>query len=228
MSDQQDNTEAEIAQTILADADIDEAADKKPAAKGDEQPAKKSKGKAPAEKPKEDASKEANAEGSEGEGSDDEGIEYEDFTLPEGMEVDEEGMKLFKTEIKAFNGGKGLSQEDAQKLIDMHTKVMSEAVAAQQQQWTELTNQWIAEIKDDKDYGGPKFKETQAEILLAAQEYGDTEFVEILKREPAFANRPAFVRFLANVGRTLKEDQAQRGRNAKPIKDIAERMYPSS
>jgi len=172
------------------------------------------------------------AEGSEGANSDEDAgdggeIEYKDFTLPEGMEVDEVGMTSFKTEIKAFNDGEGLTQEDGQKLIDMHTKVMGEALTAQQQQWTDVTNGWVDEIKADTEYGGAKFQQTQSEMLLAAQEYGSPELVDILKKEPAFANRPAFVKFMTNVGRTLTEDQHQRGEPSKPKKDVSERLYPN-
>jgi hypothetical protein len=102
---------------------------------------------------------------------------------------------------------------------------MGEAVEAQQQQWTELTNGWLKEIKSDSEYGKDKFKDTQAEMMLAAQEYGSPELVEILKKEPAFANRPAFVKFMANVGRTLKEDTHQRGNPGKPKKGPAEILY---
>lgn len=172
-----------------------------------------------------DKGKSDDGEGSEDGESEGDAIEYDDFTIPEGFEVNDEAMEAFKTEAKAFNGGKGLSQEDAQKALDMHVKVMGEAVEAQQQQWTELTNGWLKEIKGDSEYGKDKFKNTQAEMMLAAQEYGSPELVEILKKEPAFANRPAFVKFMANVGRTLKEDTHQRGEPGKPKKGAAEILY---
>ena len=58
--------------------------------------------------------------------------EYADFTLPEGMEADPDLIAEFKAEAKRLN----LSQEDAQKLVDIQAKLaekQSKAVLEQHQ-----------------------------------------------------------------------------------------------
>ena len=159
-------------------------------------------------------------------GDDDEAepITYDDLKVQEGMEVDEVALGSFKELAAAMNDGKGLSREDAQKLVDFR----AEMVKSQMGEWEQTFSEWRGEIHADKQIGGDKFKtETVPNVFAAAEKYGGAEMVKLLRTNPVYGSNPHIVRMLNRVGETLAEDKAERGgQAAPPAKTAAEIMYP--
>ena len=57
-----------------------------------------------------------------------ESIGYDDLVMPEGMPIDENMLGEFKGIAAEMNDGKGLSKEDAQKLIDFRAKSVKDSI----------------------------------------------------------------------------------------------------
>jgi len=156
----------------------------------------------------------------EGEGEGEQGAPetYEDFTLPEGMELDPESSEQFKATAKEMN----LTQEQAQKLVDLQGQVM----AKQQEQLAQTVEQWKEDVKNDPEIGGPNMEKSVQEAQKALAAYG-TDGLKDMLNQSGLGNHPEVVKFFAKVGRTLKEDTAEDGAAGKGNEDktLAEALY---
>ena len=153
-------------------------------------------------------------------------IDYNDLVMPEGMDIDENMLGEFKEIATEMNGGKGLSKEDAQKLVDFRAKSVKDSMG----EWETRFSEWRGELLSDKEIGGDKFKtDTVPNVLAAAERYGDKEMLTLLQTNKMYGENPALVRMLNRVGETLRADQHARGRAAGPNDDESRlrRMYPS-
>lgn len=174
-------------------------------------------------------------EGAEGEGKeaakvDDAPIEYTDFTLPEGVEASPEQMAAFK---EAAAGAK-LSQEQAQGLMDLHTKALTEAATKPYEVWRDTQEQWQKEIKADPEFGGAKLEtETIPSIAKAIKAFSPTPEAEKALRQ-AFhltgaGNHPEMIRFMARIGKSLAEGTHVGGKptDGDGGKSAAQKLYPT-
>lgn len=149
-----------------------------------------------------DASDADGGDGDGGEGGEQQGAPeaYEDFTLPEGMEMDsaslEKASELFK--------GANLNQEQAQQFVDlMAEKVAADAQAAEEQHKATV-QQWLSDAKGDSDMGGAKWAATETAALKAMDKFGSPELKEFMNTT-GLGNHPEMIRMLARVGQTTSE-----------------------
>jgi hypothetical protein len=75
--------------------------------------------------------------------------------MPEGMEVDKALLDKAVPLFKELN----LTQEDAQKLIDLQSGTVQEGAQAQVEAHNQVLESWDKEIKADPEFGGDKFDE---------------------------------------------------------------------
>lgn len=152
---------------------------------------------------------------------------YDELTAPEGMDVDEVALGNFKELAATMNDGKGLSKEDAQKLVDFR----GEMVKAQADQWEQTFSEWRGEIQADKELGGKHFaSKTVPNVLAAAEKFGGKEMVQLLKTNKMYGENPPLIRLLNRVGETLREDKVERSTKAaegNQAEAKLQRMYPS-
>lgn len=150
---------------------------------------------------------------------------YSDFTLPEGVESDAAAMQ----EASALFKELGLTQEQAQKLVDFQAKKIQEGSASQADTYSQLVNGWLDEAKGDKEYGGEHFDENAAIAAKAVNTFGSPKFKELLETY-GIGNHPEMIRFAFNVGKTLKEDIPGSSSNpaANTEKSRVQIMYPNS
>lgn len=123
--------------------------------------------------------------------------EYADFTMPEGIELDTELTDQFKATAKELN----LTQDQAQKVIELGAAMRqrdAEAIVA-------LREDWITQTKSDPEIGGDKLDATLATAKRAVSAYGSQQFIDLLNQS-GLGNHPEVVRFMANVGKTVAED----------------------
>lgn len=146
--------------------------------------------------PKTTDSKTADVKGAE------QAIEYKDFTLPEGLEADKESLDAFKNAAKELK----LTQEQAQKFVDMQTSLTQKAAKAQTEAWQNMRKEWADAAKGDKEVGGEAFKGNIAVAKRALDKYATKEFREAIEAT-GMGDHPELIRFLYRVGKTLKEDQ---------------------
>ena len=172
----------------------------------------------------------ATAEAKDADGDDADGkaepVNYDALEMPKDMEIDKASLGEFKDIAAEMNDGKGISVEDAQKLVDLRAKM----VKASSSEWETRFSEWRGELLSEKEIGGDNFKKvTVPNVLAAAERYGDKEMMELLQTNKMYGENPALVRMLNRVGETLRADQLVRGRATEPGDEEARlrRMYPS-
>lgn len=155
---------------------------------------------------------------------------YEDFKLPEGVELAPEAIAEVGTLFKEM----GLSQAQAQKLVDFHTKTLqstAEAVTkAPMDAWMAQKATWKTEIKADPEIGG-KLGEVKARIGAMYDALGDAKLVSEFKSAmdlTGAGDNPAFIKLFNKLAERLGEGSPIIGNTPKPKPgSAAQAMYPN-
>ena len=161
--------------------------------------------------------------GQQGEGDDKPGPQgapdqYEPFTVPEGIDVDDDLIN----EAADIYHKLGLSQEQAQQLVDLDTQRMEAA----NQEWAGINAQWVNDIKTDAEMGGGKFPETLSMAKKAMDKLGSDGLRDILN-DSGLGNHPELVRSFAKMGRLLSEGTVHTGQPKGGSTDPAYVLFPS-
>ena len=149
---------------------------------------------------------------------------YEDFTLPEDWEVPDARL----TEFHDFARQRGMSQEDAQAAVDLHTSVMQEFIEKQQEVWDTTRQGWIDKAKSDPDLQDENGS-SEAAFAVAkkgALSVGGEALLEALNDTGA-GDHPAVIKAFFEVGRRMSEDTLELGGARTDTRTRAQRMYPS-
>lgn len=147
---------------------------------------------------------------------------YADFDLPKGLEMNAE---LLEQAIPVFQE-LGLSQEQAQKLVDIQAKHIEASQQGQQDAFNQLKLDWIEQAKNDKEIGGDKFDENVATAKDALSKFGNEGLTKLLN-DFGIGNHPDVIRFMANIGRLTKEDNPDNsGQVVKGENDRVSVLYP--
>jgi hypothetical protein len=136
---------------------------------------------------------------------------YTEFKLPEGVAVDAEALKP-ATELFAESG---LSQEQAQKFIDLALARETATTTRSVQAFVDLQNQWVSEIKADRDIGGERLKGSLASAARAIDRLDVPGLREALSFTGA-GNHPAVVKAFVRLGQMIQEDRFRPGRDVQP------------
>lgn len=140
---------------------------------------------------------------------------YTDFTLPEGMPVDEQILGLSHEVFKELD----LSQAGAQRLVDLQLQVREAEFKTLIENHQQQQQDWIKEIKADPELGGTKFERSTATARRPVEQFGDDEFRALLEPfDPetnptglGLANNPAFNRVFYRIGSAISEDNPGSG-----------------
>lgn len=149
---------------------------------------------------------------------------YEDFKLPEGFEADTETLAEAQSLFKEMN----LSQDAAQKLVDMWTGKQRTAQEANTKAWTDLRTAWVNEAKADKEFGGQNFNASLGLAKNALKAFGTPKLNEALEFS-GMGDHPELIRFLTKVGKAIGEDSLKFGHagQSQPKKDASDVLYPN-
>jgi hypothetical protein len=136
-------------------------------------------------------------------------VTFTDFSLPEGVTVNEVSMNTFKDVLS----GELPPQERGQRLIDMHLAEIQrrDQAAADNQMnvWNETQAQWKEQVKADPELGGNRFNTTLQTCIGAVNRYGGTDAqITELKQALSFTgagSNPAIIRLINNMAGALKE-----------------------
>ncbi len=157
---------------------------------------------------------------------------YAEFTIPDGLTMDEAGM----TEFQALAKEQDLTQEQAQKLLEFGGSKIKDMVTAPYRMWNELQTTWQAEINADPEIGGTHLEDT---IAAAAELYKISPSNPYVKSETeakalqdalnltGVGNNPAMVRLFARIGMSLREPAPLSGGVVPQEKNILDSLYPS-
>lgn len=146
-----------------------------------------------------------------------------EFKYPQGYQVDETALGEYSAAFKEL----GLTNEQAQRLVDMDAKRSTSsteaAVAAHKQQ----VETWVGELKSDPEFGGAKFEANVGIANSALAAFGSPELTQFFK-ETGLGNHPLLVKAFHKIGTQLGEGSIHKTTSNQPAeRSIAERMYPN-
>lgn len=149
---------------------------------------------------------------------------YADFTMLENVTVDAdllaEATPLFK-EL-------GLTQDQAQKLVDFQAKQVQAGSQVQVDAFNTLMTDWQEQSRNDKEFGGDAFDENVKIAQAAVTAFGTPELKQLLE-DHGVGNHPEIIRFMVKVGKLTAEDVP--GLTAAPTSAAQDRvstMYPNA
>lgn len=153
-----------------------------------------------------------------GQGGDD-SLSY-DLKSPEGVEMAEDDLKGIADTAKEM----GLSNDQAQALVNLKAQWQSEASDQAQANLGNLVKSWEEEIRSDKDFGGQKFDESIQDVKRVMDKFGTDELRSALD-ETGFGSHPLLFRFVAQIGKVLREDAHIAGDPSSAPRTMADVIY---
>ena len=127
--------------------------------------------------------------------------EYGEFSLPEGLRIDESAFNDFAPLAKEF----GLTQEQAQKLVDVAAGLVDRTTKTAEGVHADTIKKWADDSRNDAEVGGKDFDANLAVAISAIDKFGDDELKQILDAS-GFGNHPAVVRLFYRVGKAASND----------------------
>lgn len=147
-----------------------------------------------------DPSKPAGAEGAAGNGQQNEPPketpkvpEKYDLKLPENSILDSESVE----QVAAIAKQNGLTNEQAQKILDDQSSAVTQAIA-------DRSAKWLDQLKSDKELG-PQLSRKVELASRVVNRFGSEELKNELNRS-GFGNHPELVRILSRIGEAMAED----------------------
>jgi hypothetical protein len=148
---------------------------------------------------------------------------YEEFVVPEGIEINSEVLEEFTPLLKAI----GASQDQAQKLVDLQLKLSQQTVDAQTKQWAEIQGDWKEAAETDDEFGKSSYDASIVIARKAMRTVGTPALGKALE-ETGMGNHPEFIRFFYRVGKAIGEDSLSFGGVGKGAdKSAAEKIFPN-
>lgn len=142
---------------------------------------------------------------------------YANFTLPEGLTLDATLDNEFKGAAKELN----LTQDKAQKLVDLYAKHLKAQADGQIAEFEKMRAGWKAETA--KALGANPEREL-AYAAKARDTFGSDEFARFME-ETKLGDHPALTSFLVKVGKAISEDTLVEGSKPAAEKTLASALY---
>lgn len=140
---------------------------------------------------------------------------------PEGSLLGDQAIER----ISAYAKQKGLSNEDAQSLLQRESDAVKGFQQAQMEQRDQTVEKWAKEVETDKEIGGEGFKQNIELASRVIKKFGDEQLIKDLN-ESGYGNYPPLVRLFHRIGKAMKEDQlVLPGSMPVPKKSAADMLY---
>lgn len=150
-------------------------------------------------------------------------VEYGEFTAAEGVTLDQDALG----EFKALAGEAKLSQEQAQKVVDLGVKMQQKWAADQSKAMQAARDQWAQASNTDKEFGGEKLAENLSVAKTALDKFGSPELKQLLN-DSGLGNHPEIIRFFYRAGKAISNDRIVSGGNGPGAAiDPASVLFPS-
>jgi hypothetical protein len=120
------------------------------------------------------------------------------LAFPEGVEVD----KAVLGEFKGLIGELGLDSGQAQRFVDLQTRMMT----AQRDAFADTLKGWSDAAAADREIGGPAFAENVAAARTALDKFGTPELRDALTAT-GMGNHPELVRAFVRIGKAMGDGQ---------------------
>lgn len=146
-----------------------------------------------------------------------------EFAAGEGIELDGTAIEAFEPVARELN----LTNEQAQKLVDMYPKIIASQEQRQAEAWQQQTEQWAADVKADKDIGGDKLPANLGAAQRAIDQFGTPELKEYLNGT-GLGNNPELVKAFVKIGKAMSEDTVITGSKSTGGDDLISAFYPKN
>lgn len=154
------------------------------------------------------AAEKAKAEKAEKEQKQEGAPEKYEFKTAEYIELDTEALKDFEPVARELN----LTNEQAQKLVDVYPKILAGVQQRQAEAWQQTTEQWAADVKADKEIGGDKLPSNLSAAQRALDQFGTPKLKTYLN-DTGLGNNPDLVKAFVKIGKAMSEDGMVTGSN---------------
>ncbi|ELE9701334.1 peptidase [Enterobacter kobei] len=132
-----------------------------------------------------------------------------EFKPAEGQELDTAALEQFEPIARELN----LSNEQAQKMVDLYgTKILPMVQQQQAEAWQKTTEQWAEDVKADKEIGGDKLTANLSAAQRALDLFGSPALKEYLEGT-GLGNHPELVKTFIKIGKAMSEDGMVDGSN---------------
>lgn len=145
-----------------------------------------------------------------------------ELKLPEKSGLGQDAIE----KVAAFAKERGLSQEQAQAILERDSAAVGSFAEAQKLELQQKSTEWAKSAEADKEYGGQYFKENIEISKRAVEKYASPELKQLLDSS-GLGNHPEVIRHFYRVGRADGEDRlalpgVQAGSTNKSLED---RLY---
>lgn len=148
---------------------------------------------------------------------------YTDFKLADGVSLDPDVMG----EFKALAKDAGLSQEHAQKLVDLGAKMQLKGGESVSQGLAKAKESWLAASKADKEFGGDGYDANAGAASKVFADFGTPALKELLESS-GLGNHPEMIRWAYRVSKAVSPDKVVTGRQGDGKPQDARKFYPNS
>lgn len=122
-----------------------------------------------------------------------------EFTAGEGQELDKKAVAAFEPIAREL----GLSNEQAQKIVDVYGYTIMPQIAKQQEAaWQKQVTEWAETVKADKELGSV---ESIGNAQKAMDQFGTPELKQYLN-DSGLGNHPELFRIFSRIGKAMSED----------------------
>lgn len=138
-----------------------------------------------------------------------------EFTAGKDQELDKEAVAAFEPVAREL----GLSNEQAQKIVDVYGSTIMPQIAKQQEAaWQNQVTEWAETVKADKELGSV---ESIGNAQKAMDQFGTPELKQYLN-DSGLGNHPELFRIFSRIGKAMSEDGFVSGssENARSAADV--------
>lgn len=138
-----------------------------------------------------------------------------EFTAGKDQELDKEAVAAFEPVAREL----GLSNEQAQKIVDVYgSTIIPQLVKQQADAWQKQVTDWAESVQADKDLSSV---ESIGNAQKAMEQFGTPELKEYLN-ETGLGNHPELIRIFSKIGKSMSEDGFVNGssENARSTADV--------
>lgn len=138
---------------------------------------------------------------------------YEAFKLPEGATFEGPPLETFSALAKEA----GLSQELAQKFVDMHLGFLGQQQEGYLAAMQEQEKTWGQELLNDPEIGGAKYDESVSKANRVLKTFDTDGSLFKLISDAMLTKNPTIMKFMVRVGQAIGDDQLVDGKTPKVL-----------
>lgn len=136
----------------------------------------------------------------------DEEVLYDEFNLPEGIDVDKNILAIATEQFRTL----GLNQKQAQGIVDLSPQITETIRNAQQKEWDITTSKWARDVRNDPEIGGANFKRSVAKAERALRMFDNSGKLKEFLVTTKAGNNPDMMRFLVSVAEAFSESSIRK------------------